>query len=105
MPSVSPDGVDTSRVRSGTVLVGIVVLAAVVRVAAGVSSSVYVDEAYAYFISRAPLPDIATGARTEFNTPLYYLILHPLARLASAPIALRLPSILAGVAAVVALYL
>jgi 4-amino-4-deoxy-L-arabinose transferase-like glycosyltransferase len=66
----------------------------------------WVDEASAYWTARQPLWAIVSGQGTDGTPPLYYLILHAgMLMVGSSEFALRLPSIVAGVALVPAVFL
>lgn len=86
-------------------LVAVLLVGLVVRLAAAASSSVYVDEAYTYFLARSSPSEILTGARPDFNTPAWYFVLHSLAEATPERLLLRLPSVLCGVAALVFAFL
>lgn len=80
-------------------LLALLLLALAIRLVASAASAVYVDEAYTFFLARAPLGDIVTGARPDLNPPAWPMLLHPLARATSDRVLLRLPSVLCGVGA------
>lgn len=86
-------------------LVAVLLLGLAIRLAAAASSSVYVDEAYTYFLARSSPTEILTGARPDFNTPAWYFVLHSLAEQTHDRLLLRLPSVLCGVAALVLAFL
>lgn len=74
------------------------------RIVFSLTGGVYVDEAYTYFLSCGSLRDILTGARPDFNTPTFAVLLHFMMAWTGdwgrEPLLLRLPSLLFGAAAV-----
>lgn len=86
-------------------LAAVLLVALAIRLAASAASSVYVDEAYTWNLARSSAAEILTGARPDFNTPAYYVLLHPLAQATHDRLLLRLPSVLCAVAAVAMAFL
>ncbi len=86
-------------------LIPVLLLAALVRLSAALSAGVMNDEAFTFYVSSRSLSEIAQGMRPDTNPPAYYVLLHPLTGLSSAPEVLRLPSVLLGVAAVAFVFL
>src|SRR5215207_3111076 len=71
------------------------------------SSSLFIDEVYSWRASRGSLGDLADALRyTEVTPPLYYLLLHAWMQIAGgdSETLLRLPSVVAGVGLVAAVY-
>ena len=71
------------------------------------SSSLFIDEVYSWRASRGSIGDLADALRyTEVTPPLYYLLLHAWMQVAGgdSEVLLRLPSVLAGVGLVAAVY-
>lgn len=81
-------------------VLGLALLALAVRLAAAASCGPMNDEAFTALVSSRPVAEILTAARPDNNPPGYYLLLHPLAVRTGNVLLLRLPSILAGVGAV-----
>ncbi len=86
-------------------LLAVLVLAALLRFSAALSAGVMNDEAFTFYVSSRPLPEIAQGMRPDTNPPAYYVLLRPLTWVSSAPGFLRLPSVLMGVASVAFVFL
>lgn len=91
------------------------VLALVARLVAAATSSLYVDEAFGFFMSRHDFVSIILGARPDNNPPLWYFLVHPLSAsvpmrggpedLAGVVLLLRLPSCILGALAAPVTYL
>jgi hypothetical protein len=83
--------------------VAIFAIALVARLVAAASCPLYVDESFAYFMSRHGFAAILDGSRPDNNPPFWYFVLHPIA-VAVAParsaglaaFILRLPSCVLG---------
>lgn len=85
-------------------LVGIVVLALAIRLAA-IGSPLHIDDAYSWLVSSQPSPHafLRQLAASENTPPLFYLLLTPLP--IGHPVWLRMPSVLAGTAMCAVVYL
>jgi Dolichyl-phosphate-mannose-protein mannosyltransferase len=96
-----------SRDHAG-LLVGCVLVLAALGFLLGLGhSSLFIDEVYSWEASRGSLGDLGQAVQyNEVTPPLYYLILHAWMQIAGSDseLMLRLPSVLAGVALVGALY-
>lgn len=69
------------------------------------SASVWLDEAASHALARAPFGDfLAEAAAKEANMSAYYLLLRPFLWLGDSEVALRLPSALAAIGLVPAVY-
>ncbi len=86
-------------------LLAVLLLAALLRLSAALSAGVMNDEAFTFYVSARPLPEIVQGMRPDTNPPAYYVLLRPLTLISTAPGFLRLPSVLMGVAAVAFVFL
>jgi len=84
---------------------GFFVAALLARLVAAAASGLYVDEAFVYFMSRLDLGQIVGAARPDNNPPLWYFVLHPLARITRDGLLLRLPSSVMGTLAAPLTYL
>lgn len=65
-----------------------------------ISSSLWYDESFVWTVSRLPLARWWAALAGDVHPPLYYAVMWLLAHLTSAPWALRLPSVICGVAVV-----
>lgn len=94
-----------ARLGDRRLLLAAIVLLALVCRLAGVGDRLSADEGYSWLVASAPDPGafLDLVARYENTPPLFYLLLSPLP-LHSDEVWLRLPSLVAGVAAVPALY-
>lgn len=79
-------------------------VALLVRLAAA-TSTVNVDEAFTYFVSRSSVPQIVASSRTDGHPPGFYLLLAPVAHSTHRAYLLRLPSLLCGVLSIGLVYL
>lgn len=76
-------------------------LGGLLRVALALQSEVWLDEANSVLLALAGPSGLAEALRLDSSPPLYYLLLWGWIELASAaPLALRVPSLLAGIAAI-----
>src|SRR4051795_1435713 len=94
-----------ARLGDRRVLLAAIVLVALACRLAGLGDRLRADEGYSWLVGSAPDPGAFLDllARYENTPPLFYLLLSPLP-LHSDEVWLRLPSLIAGVAAVPALY-
>ncbi len=94
-----------ARLGDRRVLLAAIVLLALVCRLAGIGDRLSADEGYSWLVASAPDPGgfLDLLARYENTPPLLYLLLSPLP-LHSDEVWLRLPSLVAGAAAVPALY-
>lgn len=88
---------------AGRVLVALALLGAALGVVAGlVSGPLWLDEAQSVAIARLPLGELPQALREDGAPPVYYLLLHAWIGVAGeSPFAVRLPSALLGVLALV----
>jgi mannosyltransferase len=87
---------------------GVVILIALaVRLHDLDGESIWADEAFSIAMARHSVAEIASRTAAEDTTPpLYYLVLHAWGSLfGDSPVAARMPSVIAGVSAVVFVYL
>lgn len=96
---------DSSRNPSVWGLVGIVLLAALIRLSAASSAGVMNDEAFSFYAASRPLAEMSQALRADMSPPTWYVVLKPLVGLTSEPLPLRLPSVLLGILAVVCAFL
>lgn len=88
------------RPKAWVPLLALGAAALVLRLVVAAHSSVYVDEAFTYFISRADVAGMLMGSRDDLNPPAWYFVLHPLSAATHAALWLRLPSALCAAVAV-----
>ncbi|MDX6688949.1 MAG: mannosyltransferase [Solirubrobacteraceae bacterium] len=109
-PQRLPSRVAVARVardRTGVLLFGVLVVAAVGFALGLGHSSLFIDEVYSWQASRGSLGGLAQAVQfNEVTPPLYYLILHTWIHVtgSDSEVMLRLPSVVAGVGLVAALY-
>jgi mannosyltransferase len=92
---------------SGVIVAGLTLVGLALR-AAGLDESLYGDELYTYEVSgRAGLDDVVSGVAgdIEISPPLYFVFAWATAKLGDPQVWLRVPSFLAGVAAIPVVYL
>lgn len=89
----------------GILLGGVLLLALVVRVVASLSSDMYVDECFAFYLARLPASSIISFAMTDSNPPLYYFIIKPILYFTRNTLFLRLPSVIFSLASIYLTYL
>lgn len=83
-------------------LTGLVALAVALRVAGLGASAIWYDEAFSLAMARLPLLDLVRAAALDFNPPLWEMIAWVSTRLfGDSAIGLRLPSLMASIAAFV----
>ena len=80
-------------------LLGVMLLALVVRLGVAASEGLFLDEIYAWQLAASPVDQVLAHGRVEPIPPGFYLLLGPWARWTSDPFLLRLPSLLAAVLA------
>ncbi len=95
----------TSRFPRNPML-GIVILAAALRLHRLGAYSVHLDEAGTYFISVAPVKNIFILLSSHMHNapPLSYVLMHSFLKVSESTLVFRLPSAIAGVLGVAAIY-
>lgn len=69
------------------------------------TKSFWFDEAFSYFVSEKPLPDLITATAADNHPPLYYILLHCWLNLGSSEVILRTFSLIFGVLTIPLIYL
>jgi mannosyltransferase len=102
-----PNGHALAAPPAGIALAGIIVLAAVLRLALLGQRSVWLDEAFAVWIAQHPWGEIPRLLRTlDQHPPAYYLLMHAWQGIAgTSEAAVRFPSACFGVASVLLTYM
>ncbi|HEV2037671.1 MAG TPA: glycosyltransferase family 39 protein, partial [Candidatus Eremiobacteraceae bacterium] len=91
--------------RERTLVIAIVICAALVRLMGLFHHATMPDEAFTFFIASHPLPAIVALLKTgDFHPPLIYLIGHGLFLLSTRAYLFRIVSALFGIAGVIATY-
>jgi mannosyltransferase len=85
-------------------LVGIFLLAAILRCLLINSRNIQYDDAFSYFLARVPLTDIIRGTAADTMPPLYYLLLHFWQMIANEIWFLRLLSVILSLGAIFFLF-
>ena len=68
------------------------------------SHDFWFDEAITYHFARLPIPDLLKVVSTDNNPPLYYLLMHFVAKISTNEIFLRLPSLVASLLTIYLIY-
>jgi len=79
------------------ILVGILLLAYILRLAGLTSESLWIDEGYSLALASHNVRDIVRGAAADQHPPLYYLLLHLWLSVSQSVFHLRYLSVLVGV--------
>ena len=90
--------------NNSNVFLVIFFLGLILRVLAANQHDFWFDEAYTYFSSSPPLPDLIQIALADNNPPIYYLLIHFILKLGSSELVLRAPSVIAGLATIFMTY-
>ncbi len=95
------------RPRPAALAVGALTLLALLLRLPGLHQALYGDELFTYdIVTRAGLGDLLAQVRdTSITPPLHYLLAYGAQKLGTPPVAVRLPSLFAGAAAVPLVYL
>ena len=82
----------------------ILLLGLILRIAALNSHDFWFDEALTYHFAKLDLANLLTVVAADNNPPLYYILIHFLLKISSNEIFLRLPSLIAGIGTIIALW-
>ena len=90
--------------KENQIFVAIVILGTILRILALTWHDFWFDEALTYHFAKLPIDQLLRASATDFNPPLYYLLIHFLLKLNQNELWLRLPSLIASVAIIPILY-
>jgi len=92
------------RLRANYVIMGLLVLAASMRVWR-IDAALWYDEAFTAWLVTLPFSDMINASLGDVHPPGYYMLLWPLAHaLGPDEVVLRLPSLLAGIGLIIVVY-